>query len=64
MKELGYILTVSGCIFLVMVGDIVIDSYFGEIACLTAIGVELIICGLLLNKFGDNIDDNSDEKRN
>ena len=54
MKELGYILTVSGCIFLVMAGDIVIDSYFGEIACLTAIGVELIICGLLLNKFGDN----------
>lgn len=64
MKELGYILTVSGCIFLVMTGDIVIDSYFGEIACLTAIGVELIICGLLLNKFGDNIDDNSDEQRN
>lgn len=53
MKELGYILTVSGCIFLVMAGDIVIDSYFGGIACLTAIGVELIICGLLLNKFGE-----------
>lgn len=63
MKGLGYMLTVTGCTVLVMVGDIIIDSYFGQIGCLTAIGVELIICGLLLNKFGDNIDDNSDEKR-
>lgn len=54
-------LTVTACTFLVMVGDIIIDSYFGQIGCLTAIGVELIICGLLLNKFGD---DNSDEQRN
>lgn len=64
MKVIGHILTVTGCILLVMVGDLIIESYFGEIACLTAIGVELIICGLLLNKFGDKIDDNSDEQRN
>lgn len=61
MKGLGYMLTVTGCTVLVMVGDIIIDSYFGQIGCFTAIEVELIICGLLLNKFGD---DNSDEQRN
>lgn len=64
MKGLGYMLTIAGYTFLVLAGDIVIGSYFGEIGSLTAIGVELIICGLFLSKFGDKIDDNSDEQRN
>ena len=53
MKELGRLLILLGCAFLVFCGDIIFSLYFGEICCIALMGVELIICGLLVIKFGD-----------
>lgn len=53
MKEIGCVFILTGCAFIVFTGDLIIGSYFGEIGCLASLGVELVICGLLLNKFGN-----------
>ena len=53
MKELGRLLILLGCAFLVFCGDILFSLYFGEICCIALMGVELIICGLLAIKFDD-----------
>lgn len=57
MKEIGRVFILTGCAFIVFTGDLIIGSYFGEIGCLVSLGVELVICGLLLIKFGNKTED-------
>lgn len=57
MKEIGRVFILTGCAFIVFAGDLIIGSYFGEISCLASLGVELVICGLLLIKSDDKGED-------
>lgn len=62
MKEVGRLLILFGCAFLVFCGDIIFSLYFGEICCIALMGVELIICGLLTIKFAEKMKINLNKK--